>query len=149
MKMAKGMVKDDVNTSILESLHSLKRRGQMSRCTSPQGASAWSTAVQSLPDEQMKFALNAAVDVLPHNSNLHICRKRKDPSCPLGGSNQSLLHVLNNCSVARDARRYSTRHDAVLSMIAAVVKPYIPKHQLSLWTLVTATLSPSTSLTQI
>ena len=35
VKMAKGMVKDDVNTSILESLHSLKRQGQMSRCTSP------------------------------------------------------------------------------------------------------------------
>ena len=77
MKMAKGMVKDDVNTS------SLKRQGQMSRCTSPQGASAWSTAVQSLPDEQMKFALNTAVDVLPHSANLHLWRKRKGRSCPL------------------------------------------------------------------
>ena len=75
----------------------------------------------------MKFALNAAVDVLPHNSNLHLWKKRKDPSCPLCGSNQSLLHVLNNCSVARDARRYNTRHDAVLSVIAAVVKPNIPQ----------------------
>ena len=93
MKMAKGMVKDDVN---LESLHSLKRQGQMSRCISPQGASAWSTALQSLLDEQMKFALNAAVDALPHNANLHLWRKRKDTSCPLCGSNQSLLHVLNN-----------------------------------------------------
>ena len=26
--------------------------------------------VQTLPDEQMKFALNAAVDILPHNINI-------------------------------------------------------------------------------
>ena len=35
--------------------------------------------------------------------------------------------MLNNCSVARDARRYNTPHDAVLSVIAAVVKPNIPQ----------------------
>ena len=45
VKMAKGMVKDEDNTSIPESLHSLKRQGQMSWCTSPQRSSAWSTAI--------------------------------------------------------------------------------------------------------
>ena len=32
--------------------------------------------VQSLPEEQMKFALNAALDVLPHNNNLQRGKKR-------------------------------------------------------------------------
>ena len=74
----------------------------------------------------MKFSLNAAVDMLPHNSNLHLWKKRKDPSRPLCIKKQSLLHVLNNCAVARDLRRYNIRHDAVLQEIALAIQPYIP-----------------------
>ena len=37
-------------------------------------------------------------------------------------NNQTLLHVLNNCPVARDLRRYNARHDAVLSVLASVVQ---------------------------
>ena len=73
----------------------------------------------------MKFALNAAVDVLPHNANLHCWKKRSDSTCPLCGANQSLLHILNNCPVARDARRYNARHDAVLGVIASVVTSHL------------------------
>ena len=127
VKSAKSMVSEEVNTSTLESLHSLERQGQMSRCASPRGAAAWLTTVHSLPEEPMKFALNTAVDVLPHNANLYLWRKRKDTTCPLCGANQSLLHVLNNCTVARDARRYNFRHDAVLKVIASVITPNIPQ----------------------
>lgn len=40
--------------------------------------------------------------------------------CPLcdGNEKQNLFHVLNNCPYANKARRYSTRHDAVLRLIA-------------------------------
>ena len=79
----------------------------MSRCSSPECASIWSKVVQSLPEEQMKFAINAA---LPHNANLHLW-KRKDPLC---------------LAVARDARRYNSRHDAVLAEIAIAVSSTIP-----------------------
>ena len=82
--------------------------------------------VQSLPEEQMKFSLNAALDVLPHNANLHLWKKRQDPSCPLCSNHQSLLHVLNNCPVAKHLRRYNTRHDKVLYEIATAVKPHLP-----------------------
>ena len=125
-KAAKAVVMDEINTYILDSLHNLERQGQMSRCSSPECASIWSKVVQSVPEEQMKFALNAAVDVLPHNANLHLWKKRKDPLCPLCHQNQSLLHVLNNCAVARDARRYNSRHDAVLAEIATAVSSTIP-----------------------
>ena len=83
VKTAKVLVRDEANTDLLEKLHSQERQGQMSRCTSSEGAPIWAKVVQSLPEEQMKFALNAAVDVLPHNANLHLWKKRKDPSCPL------------------------------------------------------------------
>ena len=83
-------------------------------------------SVLDLPEDQLKFAINTAVDVLPHNANLYLWKKRKDPSCPLCHENQSLLHVLNNCSVARDSRRYDIRHDSVLRVIAESVRRNIP-----------------------
>ena len=98
----------------------------MSRCTAPKAALIWSTVVKTLPDEQMKFALNGAVDILPYKANLHLWKKRKDPSCPLCNHNQYLLHVLNNCTVARDLRRYNICHDAVLQEIAVAIRSYIP-----------------------
>ena len=79
--------------------------------------------LQSLPEELMKFSLNAAVDMLPHNANLHLWHKKQDSACLLCSQNQSLLHVLNNCAVARDLGRYNHRHDAILQEIAAVVEP--------------------------
>ena len=38
----------------------------------------------------------------------------------------SLLHVLNNCSVARDSRRYNVQHDLILSAITETVSCNIP-----------------------
>ena len=38
-------------------------------------------------------------------------------ACKLCGQRQSLLHILNNCSVALKNRRYNQRHDLVLSEI--------------------------------
>ena len=76
---------------------------------------------------ERKFAINAAVDVLPHNANLYLWRKRKDPSFPLCHENQSLLHVLNNCRAARDYRRYNIRHDSILSAITETVSRNIPQ----------------------
>ena len=51
-------------------LKSLEKQGQMMRTATLDGANLWSKAVQSLPVEQMKFTLNAAVDTLPHNATL-------------------------------------------------------------------------------
>ena len=125
-KSAKALVTEEVNSSCFDNLQSLERQGQLSKCTNPSCAPIWSRAVLALPEDQLKFAINAAVDVLPHNANLYLWKKRRDPSCPLCHKNQSLLHVLNNCSVARDSRRYNVRHDAVLSIITESVRHNIP-----------------------
>ena len=63
-------------------LKSLEKQGQMMRAVTPDGAILWSKAVQSLPAEQMKFALNAAVDTLPHNANLHLWKNKESDRCP-------------------------------------------------------------------
>ena len=88
-------------------------------------AKVWASVVKALPEEQMKFALNAALDTLPHNANLHLWQKKSSSACHLCGNNQSLLHVLNNCSVARDLRRYNIRHDLVLQEIASAIRPLL------------------------
>ena len=53
-----------------------------------------------------------------------------------GHENQSLLHVLNNCSVARDYRRYNVRHDSILRAITETVR-----HNISSTATVTADIS--------
>ena len=77
-------------------LKSLEKKGQMMRTASPDGASLWSKAVQSLPAEKMRFTLNAAVDTLPHNANLHLWKKKESDCCPLCKERQTLIHTLNN-----------------------------------------------------
>ena len=63
----------------------------MMRKVTPDGTYIWSKAVQTLPVEYMKFALNAAVDMLPHNANLHLWKKKPNDSCPLCGERQTLV----------------------------------------------------------
>ena len=98
-------------------LQTLSKEGHFSRLLTPQAAEIWAKAVESLPDEILKFALNAALDTLPHNANLHLWKKKESPSCTLCGERQSLIHVLNTCSVARDQRHFNAKHDAVLKEI--------------------------------
>ena len=124
-KAAKALVAEEVNSASLDHWNSLERQGHMSRCMDIQCAKVWAVVVESLPEEQMKFSLNAALDVLPHNANLHLWKKKASPACQLCGNYLSLLHVPNNCDVARDLRRYNIRHDLVLQKIAAAIKPHL------------------------
>ena len=83
----------------------------------------WTDAIRSLPNECYKFVLNAAHNtLLPHNSNLHLWKKKPNVSCPLcGHQRQTLIHVLNNCFTALHHWRYNQRHDKVLKEIASFI----------------------------
>ena len=124
-KGAKLVVQEEACEERHEQLLGLKREGQMFRCTSSDAAGTWGRALMELSDEHRKFAINSAVDTLPHNANLHLWRKRNDDVCPLCGNRQTLIHVLNICPVALQARRYNQRHDAVLRKIAATVSTHL------------------------
>ena len=63
-------------------LKSLQQLGQM-RATIYR---LWSKAVQSVPAEQIRFALNVAVDTLLHNANLY--KKKQSDYCLLCGEKQ-------------------------------------------------------------
>ena len=78
------------------------------------------------PPEPMKFALNASLNSLPSNSNLHLWGKRASVSCPLcRGSSQFLEHILNNCPKALELCRYSKRHDDVLTVIRNFIRLHL------------------------
>ena len=121
------VTRDDAN-SRREHVESLPQQGQLMRETDEEAAGVWSAAVNSLPSDGLKFALNAASDTLPHNSNLSIRRRREGltDGCKLCGRKQTLLHILNDCPVALELRRYNQRHDSILNEIVGFIKPRLP-----------------------
>ena len=88
-------------------------------------ANIWERALVQLSDDHRKFALNAALDTLPHNANLHLWKKRSNSNCTLCGERQSLIHILNNCPAALRARRYNKRHDLVLEKITSCISSFL------------------------
>ena len=78
-------------------------------------------------ERERERSLNAAQDTLPHNSNLAMWRRKEGLSdeCKLCGKRQTLAHVLNQCPVALQLRRYNTRHDAVLKVLERGIKPLL------------------------
>ena len=118
------MAEEDANHQH-EHLCSLSSQGGMARCWAGKSPQLWVRAVQNLPPEPVKFALNAALDTLPTNSNLHQWGKKSYDTCPLCSSHQSLLHILNNCPIAMDLHRYSRRHDEVLLLVGNFVRSHL------------------------
>ncbi len=81
LKAAKRRVTDEDGDTRLTELQSLPKQGQMMASAPPDTASHWAKVIQTLPPEQTKFALNAAVDTLLHNSNLQLWKDSR--SCPV------------------------------------------------------------------
>ena len=111
----------------LECAKSLSQQGQLLRATESKAASKWSSVVLQLPPKVLRFSLNAAQDTLPRNANLAMWRRKGGLSdaCKLCGARQSLSHVLNQCPVALQLRRYNTHHDTVLEVIKSGIKPLL------------------------
>ena len=114
-KVARIMVVEDDTDAKLSAMKSSERRGEALRSVEEEAAAEWASALEHLSPSQLKFALNACQDTLPHNSNLALW-KGHPRECKLCGETQSLLHVLCSCPVALQLRRYNTRHDLVLGV---------------------------------
>ena len=123
---AKRKVQEEDDTERLAQLRKLEKQGQMVTSVDGDEAKAWANTIQSLPSQLMRFTLNAAMDTLPHNANLHLWGKKESDVCPLCGERQTLIHVLNCCRIARELRRYNQRHDGVLGILADMIKEKLP-----------------------
>ena len=124
-KGAKLLVEEESFEERNQHLVSLEKGGQMFSIASIYAADIWERALVQLSDDQRKFALNAALDTLPHNANLHLWKKRSNSKCTLCGERQSLIHILNNCPAALRARRYNKRHDSVLEKITSCISSFL------------------------
>ena len=126
--VARRQIAEEEHQARRSELQSLPRQGHLSRlATTSEAATVWADVVNGLPEEQFKFALNAAHDTLPHNANLHLWGKKERNTCPLClEDSQNLVHVLNSCRVARDLRRYNDRHDSVLAPIYQCIREHLP-----------------------
>ena len=112
-------------TSRKSQAEALPLQGQTLRASNLTADSIWAAAVSNLGLEAIKFALNAASDTLPHNSNLGKWYRRScTDQCKLCGKKQTLLHVLNNCEVALNLCCYNTRHDYILLLIVTAAQAY-------------------------
>ena len=113
-----------------EERHSLvlasERHGEALRMAEEEAASQWDSALDTLTPFELKFSLNACQDTLPHNDNLALW-KGHPCECKLCGETQTLLHILCNCPVALQLRRYNTRHDEVLQAPKGA-PPHQPVH---------------------
>ena len=72
MKCTRNLVATEDVERRLDHAKSLTAQGQLHHLVDSDAATLWSEVVQKLPPEPMKFALNAAQDTLPHNSNLSL-----------------------------------------------------------------------------
>ena len=66
----KAKIDEEDCSNRLTQLQHLEKEGQMFRNTTPDAAKLWGNALKQLSEEYMQFALNSAVDTLPHNANL-------------------------------------------------------------------------------
>ena len=127
IRRAKRKVLEYDNRERYQHAKSLNHQGLVYNTVEDQAADLWANTIWSLPDAIFKFALNAAQDVLPHNHNLHLWKKRSSSLCPLCHQDQSLLHVLNSCPAALHLRRFNHRHDNVLRDILTFVQQHSDK----------------------
>ena len=123
-KVAATMIVEDESDDRLSALLSSERQTGALHLVEEEPAAQWASALERLTPSELKFALNACQDSLPHNSNLAIW-KGHPSECKLCGERQSLLHVLCSCPVALQLRRYNSRHDQVLRVIFNLLRDHL------------------------
>ena len=126
MKSVKARISAEDQEHRIKHCQSLSIQGQTMHLPLDRAPVLWSTTVTKLPEYVFKFALNATMDTLPHNANLHLWKKSPSPTCKLCPEKQTLSHVLNSCSTALNHHRFNLRHDSVLKDLYLCLKPHLP-----------------------
>ena len=124
-KVARSMVSEDESANRFATMMSAEWRSEALRTVEEEAAAEWASALERLSPFQLKFALNASQDTLPHNANLALW-KGHPSECKLCGETQTLLHVLCSCPVALQLRRFNVRHDQVLRVIFNFLTEHLP-----------------------
>ena len=82
-RAAKNILAEEEVDERHHDLCQLPVQGEMARSWEETSPELWVKAVQGLPPEPLKFALNASLDTLPTNAKLHAWGKKTRDTCPL------------------------------------------------------------------
>ena len=115
-KRVRNMIAAEDGEELATALHVLPPQGRMVCHFEGNDAAIWTNCLEK------PSPLNAAVDMLPPNYNLHKLGKRTSAMCPL----RPLQHVLNSRSKSMKIRCYSERHNHILHILSSVMKCHPP-----------------------
>ena len=79
VRVSRAVISSKEAEDLSASLSALPQQGRMMREFGGKEAAMWATPVGKLPSETLKFVLNATVESLPPNANLHKWGKRPQP----------------------------------------------------------------------
>lgn len=99
----------------LASWHLMKWSEQQENCLE-----VWTPSVLLFGPQQYKKGIIwnfSSSGYAPTKLHLHLWSGKWSAACLPCQQNQTLLHVLNNCPVARDQECYNTHHDATLQLL--------------------------------
>jgi hypothetical protein len=78
------------------------------------GDGIWKSIMYDLPQKQLAFLFQAAIDAAPSAANLSRWKISESKECKLCGGYETLLHILSNCPYSLRAGKYTWRHDSIL-----------------------------------
>jgi len=121
-KTATKMLKKAQATDSLTHYLGLKSQGVVAKIVSEtilsQNIHIWKQVLDSLPDHVHNFVRKAMMNQLPTLHNLKLWNCSPTNLCPRCGKDQTNKHVLSHCSSPDALVRYTSRHNAVLEIIA-------------------------------
>ena len=82
----------------------------------------WKSIIYDLPRGVLSFADHASIDFLPTFSNLKTWGKISQTKCKFCGNQETLVLILNSCSVFLNQGRFTWRHDSILVHILKQLK---------------------------
>lgn len=107
---------------------SLARQGawlDWSESTTPFDFS-WHNLIFGLSDELFKFVLHSSINWIKTPDLMFLWSKSLTANCPLCSHKVcSIHHIISSCSFALEDKRYTWRHDSVLSVMASEILPYV------------------------
>ena len=115
----------NINEKVTKHLDELKEQSVIMKVLqenlSSRELQKWFEMITPLMANIYKFARKALIFCLANNSNLKRWNKSTTDKCYLCDKKQTQLHVLSNCIVSVNEKRYTWRHNSVLKTLLTYI----------------------------
>ena len=122
-QMVKDLITTDRSTFWRNYIKPLAQQGNLLKLIEAENVnSLGNPIIYDLPRGVLSIAVRASIDFLPTFSNLKTWRKDHQPNANFGGNQETLVRILNSCSVFFNQGRFTWRHDSILVHIPKALK---------------------------